>query len=64
LSASEASAFFQLLNNAHEYLKDRAWISSNAQKYYFLNSTTPSTTCVHFAALRKWTGSMWTWRLS
>lgn len=24
LSASEASAFFQLLNNAHEYLKDRA----------------------------------------
>ena len=24
LSASEASAFFQLLNIAHEYLKDRA----------------------------------------
>jgi DnaJ-class molecular chaperone len=24
LSASEASAFFQLLNNAHEYLKDCA----------------------------------------
>jgi curved DNA-binding protein CbpA len=24
LSASEASAFLQLLNNAHEYLKDRA----------------------------------------
>jgi DnaJ-class molecular chaperone len=24
LSASEASAFFQLLNNVHEYLKDRA----------------------------------------
>jgi hypothetical protein len=24
LSASEASAFFQLLNNAHQYLKDRA----------------------------------------
>jgi hypothetical protein len=24
LSASKASAFFQLLNSAHEYLKDRA----------------------------------------
>ena len=24
LNASEASTFFQLLNNAHEYLKDRA----------------------------------------
>jgi len=24
LSASKASAFFQLLNNVHEYIKDRA----------------------------------------